>query len=134
MRPIISAQVLNYLPVGMYFYQKTLFFLSCSLGLKTAYLLLCLLGTSYSKAEDGKSFTNALYGNGPGYQIANNTRPDMNSTVSSKFYEFNCFTLKCRTEFLSARYKLCFENTDAPSCGHLCYCKHSNTKLHFIKK
>ncbi|CAM4653686.1 unnamed protein product [Leuciscus chuanchicus] len=42
-----------------------------------------VLGTSYSKAEDGKSFTNALYGNGPGYQIANNTRPDMNSTVSS---------------------------------------------------
>ncbi|XP_056116501.1 intestinal-type alkaline phosphatase [Rhinichthys klamathensis goyatoka] len=42
-----------------------------------------VLGTSYSKAEDGNSFTNALYGNGPGYQIANNTRPDMNSTVSS---------------------------------------------------
>uniref|UniRef100_A0A673LR44 alkaline phosphatase n=1 Tax=Sinocyclocheilus rhinocerous TaxID=307959 RepID=A0A673LR44_9TELE len=27
-------------------------------------------------AEDGKSFTNALYGNGPGYQIANGTRSD----------------------------------------------------------
>ncbi|XP_077058521.1 intestinal-type alkaline phosphatase [Siphateles boraxobius] len=42
-----------------------------------------VLGTSYSKAEDGKSFTNALYGNGPGYQIANDTRPDMNDTISS---------------------------------------------------
>ncbi|KAK7127175.1 hypothetical protein R3I94_018382 [Phoxinus phoxinus] len=42
-----------------------------------------VLGTSYSTAEDGKSFTNALYGNGPGYQIANGTRPDMNATVSS---------------------------------------------------
>uniref|UniRef100_A0A673LTL7 alkaline phosphatase n=1 Tax=Sinocyclocheilus rhinocerous TaxID=307959 RepID=A0A673LTL7_9TELE len=40
-------------------------------------------GVSYSKAEDGKSFTNALYGNGPGYQIANGTRPDMNATSSS---------------------------------------------------
>uniref|UniRef100_A0A673LVP6 alkaline phosphatase n=1 Tax=Sinocyclocheilus rhinocerous TaxID=307959 RepID=A0A673LVP6_9TELE len=35
-----------------------------------------VLGVSYSKAEDGKSFTNALYGNGPGYQIANGTRSD----------------------------------------------------------
>uniref|UniRef100_A0A672S4H9 alkaline phosphatase n=1 Tax=Sinocyclocheilus grahami TaxID=75366 RepID=A0A672S4H9_SINGR len=34
-------------------------------------------------AEDGKSFTNALYGNGPGYQIVNVTRPDMNVTISS---------------------------------------------------
>ncbi|XP_067272500.1 intestinal-type alkaline phosphatase [Pseudorasbora parva] len=42
-----------------------------------------VLGTSYSKGEDGKSFTNALYGNGPGYQIANGTRPDMNNTISS---------------------------------------------------
>ncbi|XP_016298199.1 intestinal-type alkaline phosphatase-like [Sinocyclocheilus anshuiensis] len=42
-----------------------------------------VLGVSYSKAEDGKSFTNALYGNGPGYQIANGTRPDMNATNSS---------------------------------------------------
>uniref|UniRef100_A0A8C1CWW5 alkaline phosphatase n=1 Tax=Cyprinus carpio carpio TaxID=630221 RepID=A0A8C1CWW5_CYPCA len=34
-------------------------------------------------AEDGKSFTNALYGNGPGYQIVNGTRPDMNETIST---------------------------------------------------
>ncbi|XP_048025874.1 intestinal-type alkaline phosphatase [Megalobrama amblycephala] len=40
-----------------------------------------VLGTSYSKAEDGKSFTNALYGNGPGYPTG--TRPDMNDTISS---------------------------------------------------
>lgn len=46
---------------------------------------LCLSGTSYSKGDDGKRFTNALYGNGPGYQIVNGTRPDMNDTVSSKF-------------------------------------------------
>uniref|UniRef100_A0A9J7ZNE3 alkaline phosphatase n=1 Tax=Cyprinus carpio carpio TaxID=630221 RepID=A0A9J7ZNE3_CYPCA len=42
-----------------------------------------VLGVSYSKAEDGKSFTNALYGNGPGYQIVNGTRPDMNETIST---------------------------------------------------
>ncbi|XP_051549607.1 intestinal-type alkaline phosphatase [Myxocyprinus asiaticus] len=42
-----------------------------------------VLGTSYSKALDGKHFTNALYGNGPGYQIVNGVRPDVNETVSS---------------------------------------------------
>ncbi|XP_039505524.1 intestinal-type alkaline phosphatase [Pimephales promelas] len=42
-----------------------------------------VLGTSYSKADDGNSFTTALYGNGPGYQMVNNTRPDMNNTISS---------------------------------------------------
>ncbi|XP_052445281.1 intestinal-type alkaline phosphatase-like isoform X1 [Carassius gibelio] len=42
-----------------------------------------VLGVSYSKAEDGKRFTNALYGNGPGYQIVSETRPDMNETISS---------------------------------------------------
>ncbi|XP_073700813.1 intestinal-type alkaline phosphatase [Garra rufa] len=43
-----------------------------------------VLGVSYSKAEDGKRFTNTLYGNGPGYQIANGTRPDMNETMSGR--------------------------------------------------
>ncbi|XP_043087859.1 intestinal-type alkaline phosphatase [Puntigrus tetrazona] len=42
-----------------------------------------VLGVSYSKAEDGKRFTNALYGNGPGYQIVNGTRPDTNANISS---------------------------------------------------
>lgn len=41
-----------------------------------------VLGVSYSKAEDGKQFTTALYGNGPGYQIVNGTRPDVNETIS----------------------------------------------------
>ncbi|KAI2650138.1 alkaline phosphatase-like protein [Labeo rohita] len=43
-----------------------------------------VLGVSYAKADDGKSFTNALYGNGPGYQIANGTRPDVNAEVSGQ--------------------------------------------------
>ncbi|XP_065115459.1 intestinal-type alkaline phosphatase [Paramisgurnus dabryanus] len=42
-----------------------------------------VLGTSYSKAEDGKRFTNALYANGPGYQTLNGVRPDVNETISS---------------------------------------------------
>ncbi|XP_056614201.1 intestinal-type alkaline phosphatase [Triplophysa dalaica] len=41
-----------------------------------------VLGTSYKKAEDGKRFTTTYYGNGPGYQIVNDTRPDMNDTIS----------------------------------------------------
>ncbi|TRY84112.1 hypothetical protein DNTS_032954 [Danionella cerebrum] len=41
-----------------------------------------VLGISYSKGEDGKKFTNALYGNGPGYQIVNGARPDVNETIS----------------------------------------------------
>ncbi|XP_029355290.1 intestinal-type alkaline phosphatase isoform X1 [Echeneis naucrates] len=41
-----------------------------------------VLGVSRSIANDGKHFTTAVYGNGPGYQI-NGTRPDMNETVSS---------------------------------------------------
>uniref|UniRef100_A0A3Q3WFU6 alkaline phosphatase n=1 Tax=Mola mola TaxID=94237 RepID=A0A3Q3WFU6_MOLML len=36
-----------------------------------------------SLAEDGKHFTTAVYGNGPGYQLANGSRPDMNATISS---------------------------------------------------
>lgn len=39
---------------------------------------------SRSKADDNKHFTTAVYGNGPGYQIVNGTRPDMNETVSCK--------------------------------------------------
>ncbi|KAM9358375.1 intestinal-type alkaline phosphatase [Symphorus nematophorus] len=42
-----------------------------------------VLGVSRSRAEDNKHFTTAVYGNGPGYQIVNGTRPDMNETVSS---------------------------------------------------
>ncbi|XP_039985332.1 alkaline phosphatase-like [Xiphias gladius] len=42
-----------------------------------------VLGVSRSKALDNKHFTTAVYGNGPGYQIANDTRPDMNNTISS---------------------------------------------------
>ncbi|XP_070764463.1 intestinal-type alkaline phosphatase [Enoplosus armatus] len=42
-----------------------------------------VLGVSRSLAEDNKHFTTAVYGNGPGYQIVNGTRPDMNETVSS---------------------------------------------------
>ncbi|XP_026092216.1 alkaline phosphatase-like [Carassius auratus] len=41
-----------------------------------------VLGVSYSIGEDGKKFTTALYGNGPGYQIANGTRPDVNAETS----------------------------------------------------
>uniref|UniRef100_A0A673LM22 alkaline phosphatase n=1 Tax=Sinocyclocheilus rhinocerous TaxID=307959 RepID=A0A673LM22_9TELE len=52
-------------------------------GIKNDLFTFLFLGVSYSKAEDGKSFTNALYGNGPGYQIVNVTRPDMNVTISS---------------------------------------------------
>ncbi|XP_008300381.1 intestinal-type alkaline phosphatase-like [Stegastes partitus] len=40
-------------------------------------------GVSRSLATDNKHFTTALYGNGPGYQIENGTRPDMNESVSS---------------------------------------------------
>ncbi|XP_020497220.3 intestinal-type alkaline phosphatase [Labrus bergylta] len=42
-----------------------------------------VLGVSRSMAEDDKHFTMAVYGNGPGYQIVNGTRPDVNETVSS---------------------------------------------------
>jgi len=76
------------------------------------YLLLCLLGTSYSKADDGNSFTTALYGNGPGYQMVNNTRPDMNNTISSKFYGFNRFTLECRSE-VSAYSLVAYSSTNS---------------------
>ncbi|XP_036970959.1 alkaline phosphatase-like [Acanthopagrus latus] len=41
-----------------------------------------VLGVSRSLANDSKHFTTAVYGNGPGYQIANGTRPDVNETIS----------------------------------------------------
>ncbi|XP_069008994.1 intestinal-type alkaline phosphatase [Embiotoca jacksoni] len=43
-----------------------------------------VLGVSRELAEDNKHFTTALYGNGPGYQIVNGTRPDVNETISSQ--------------------------------------------------
>uniref|UniRef100_A0A8C7ZZB4 alkaline phosphatase n=1 Tax=Oryzias sinensis TaxID=183150 RepID=A0A8C7ZZB4_9TELE len=42
-----------------------------------------VLGVSRALADDGKHFTTTVYGNGPGYQIANGSRPDVNDTVSS---------------------------------------------------
>ncbi|KAJ8278798.1 hypothetical protein COCON_G00058640 [Conger conger] len=43
-----------------------------------------VLGFSRVTADDDKSFTTALYGNGPGYQILNGTRPDpvQNDTIT----------------------------------------------------
>lgn len=41
-------------------------------------------GVSRELADDGKHFTTTVYGNGPGYQIANGSRPDVNDTVSCK--------------------------------------------------
>ncbi|XP_026201651.1 alkaline phosphatase, intestinal, tandem duplicate 2 [Anabas testudineus] len=42
-----------------------------------------VLGVSRSIAEDKKRFTTAVYGNGPGYQIVNGSRPDVNESISS---------------------------------------------------
>ncbi|MED6278928.1 hypothetical protein CHARACLAT_029098, partial [Characodon lateralis] len=42
-----------------------------------------VVGVSRSLAKDKKHFTTAVYGNGPGYQIVNGTRPDMNESISS---------------------------------------------------
>ncbi|XP_053177899.1 alkaline phosphatase-like [Scomber japonicus] len=42
-----------------------------------------VFGVSREVADDNKNFTTAVYGNGPGYQIANGTRPDVNDSVSS---------------------------------------------------
>ncbi|XP_015826219.3 alkaline phosphatase [Nothobranchius furzeri] len=42
-----------------------------------------VFGVSRGKADDKKHFTTAVYGNGPGYQIINGTRPDVNETISS---------------------------------------------------
>lgn len=55
---------------------------NCSVWVEKVKALWCA-GVSSSKAEDGKRFTTALYGNGPGYR--NGTRPDVNETVSSKW-------------------------------------------------
>ena len=58
-------------------------------------------GVSRELATDKKHFTTAVYGNGPGYQIKNGIRPDVNATVAGK-----CFvseTLRCAAV--------------APSCG-----------------
>ncbi|XP_036374766.1 intestinal-type alkaline phosphatase [Megalops cyprinoides] len=41
-----------------------------------------VLGLSRSLADDSKAFTTALYGNGPGYQVINGSRPDVNSTIT----------------------------------------------------
>uniref|UniRef100_A0A8C5G2V9 alkaline phosphatase n=1 Tax=Gouania willdenowi TaxID=441366 RepID=A0A8C5G2V9_GOUWI len=42
-----------------------------------------VLGVSRGLADDHKHFTTAVYGNGPGYQIVNGTRPDVNQSVAS---------------------------------------------------
>ncbi|KAM4740048.1 uncharacterized protein FYW61_004305 [Anableps anableps] len=42
-----------------------------------------VFGVSRGLAKDKKHFTTAVYGNGPGYQIVNGTRPDMNESISS---------------------------------------------------
>ncbi|XP_051855582.1 intestinal-type alkaline phosphatase [Antechinus flavipes] len=42
-----------------------------------------IFGLAPKKAEDGKSYTSILYGNGPGYQI-NGTRPDVNESISEQ--------------------------------------------------
>lgn len=44
--------------------------------------ILWCAGVSSEKGDDGKHFTTAVYGNGPGYP--GGTRPDVNETVSSK--------------------------------------------------
>lgn len=46
-------------------------------------------GVSRSRAEDKKHFTTAVYGNGPGYQIANGVRPDVNESISCKSEHLN---------------------------------------------
>ncbi|XP_047444343.1 alkaline phosphatase-like [Mugil cephalus] len=42
-----------------------------------------VLGVSSGRGSDNKRFTTAVYGNGPGYQIANGTRPDVNESIST---------------------------------------------------
>ncbi|KAJ8356815.1 hypothetical protein SKAU_G00196090 [Synaphobranchus kaupii] len=41
-----------------------------------------VMGLSRVVAEDGKPFTNALYGNGPGYRLENGSRPNVNATIA----------------------------------------------------
>lgn len=42
-------------------------------------------GLAPFKADDGKSFTSILYGNGPGYKLRNGARADVTEEESSKF-------------------------------------------------
>lgn len=42
-------------------------------------------GLAPFKAQDGKSFTSILYGNGPGYRLHNGVRVDVTDEESSKF-------------------------------------------------
>ncbi|XP_036409748.1 intestinal-type alkaline phosphatase-like [Megalops cyprinoides] len=42
-----------------------------------------VLGLSREMGKDGKPFTNALYGNGPGYRLMNGSRPEINATIAS---------------------------------------------------
>uniref|UniRef100_A0A3Q2PTI0 alkaline phosphatase n=1 Tax=Fundulus heteroclitus TaxID=8078 RepID=A0A3Q2PTI0_FUNHE len=42
-----------------------------------------VFGVSRELAKDDKHYTTAVYGNGPGYQIVNGTRPDVNESISS---------------------------------------------------
>lgn len=48
-----------------------------------------LSGLSSKTGTDKKPFTTTLYGNGPGY-INNGTRPDLNSTITSKICNLKC--------------------------------------------
>lgn len=41
-------------------------------------------GVSSSLGDDSKHFTTMVYGNGPGYQIVNGTRPDVNESTACK--------------------------------------------------
>ncbi|XP_035277801.1 intestinal-type alkaline phosphatase [Anguilla anguilla] len=41
-----------------------------------------VLGLSRVIADDGKPFTNALYGNGPGYRVEKGSRPEVNATIA----------------------------------------------------
>lgn len=42
------------------------------------------LGLAPKKASDKKSYTSILYGNGPGFSITSEGRPDINTTLSGK--------------------------------------------------
>ncbi|KAJ8403189.1 hypothetical protein AAFF_G00354060 [Aldrovandia affinis] len=42
-----------------------------------------VLGLSRTIADDDKAFTTAMYANGPGFQIVNGSRPDVNATLSA---------------------------------------------------
>ncbi|XP_014640884.1 PREDICTED: intestinal-type alkaline phosphatase [Ceratotherium simum simum] len=42
-----------------------------------------ILGLAPSKASDGKAYTSILYGNGPGFALSGDSRPDVNESESS---------------------------------------------------